>query len=192
MFSAADEPSGELLTDRLRLRPPRRGDAVALDEAITETIDELALWLPWARLDHGLADTRRYLRTSRGARARRQAFEFLVEDTESKRALGMVSLHRIDWVRRCAGMGYWVRRSEWGRGIASEAARAVLEMAFRDCGLYRVEVHVALENKASQRVAERAGLLPEGVARGIEFVNGRYLDHMQYALLRTDVRGQDR
>ena len=36
------------------------------------------------------------------------------------------------------------------------------------------------------------GLLPEGVARGIEFVNGRYLDHMQYALLRTDVQGQDR
>jgi ribosomal-protein-serine acetyltransferase len=115
-----------------------------------------------------------------------------VEDADSKRALGMVSLHRIDWLRRNAGIGYWVRRSEWGRGIASEAARAVLEMAFHDCGLYRVEVHVALENKASQRVAEKVGLLREGVARGIEFVNGRYLDHVQYALLRSDVPGPEK
>ena len=190
MFSAVDEPIGELLTDRLSLRPPRRGDAAAVDEAISETIDELVLWLPWARRDHGLAETRRYLRTARSARARRQAFEFLVEDAESKRALGMVSLHRIDWQRRSAGIGYWVRRSEWGRGIASEAGRAVVELAFRECGLYRIEVHVALENKASQRVAEKMGLLREGVARGIEFVNGRYLDHVQFALLRSDVEGE--
>ena len=185
------EPLAKLLTERLKLRAPKRTDAAALDEAVQETLDELILWLPWARPGHTLSDTRRYLRGARSARHRRQAYEFVIEDLSSARLLGMVSLHRIDWLRRSGGVGYWVRRSEQGRGIAAEAARAMLDVAFIECGLHRVEVLVALENKPSQRVAEKVGFVREGVARGAEFVNGRYLDHIQYALLRSDVMSED-
>lgn len=185
------EPLGELLTERLKLRAPKRADSAALDEAIQETLDELVLWLPWARPGHSLGDTRRYLRGARSARNRRQAFEFVIEDQGDGRLLGMVSLHRIDWMRRSGGIGYWVRRSEWGRGIAPEAARAMLDVAFVECGLHRVEVLVAPENKPSQRVVDKVGFVREGVARGAEFVNGSYLDHIQYALLRSDVMSDD-
>lgn len=185
------EPLGELLTERLKLRAPKRADSAALDEAIQETLDELVLWLPWARPGHSLGDTRRYLRGARSARNRRQAFEFVIEDQGDGRLLGMVSLHRIDWMRRSGGIGYWVRRSEWGRGIAPEAARAMLDVAFVECGLHRVEVLVAPENKPSQRVVDKVGFVREGVARGAEFVNGSHLDHIQYALLRSDVMSDD-
>ncbi len=185
------EPLGELLTERLKLRAPKRADSAALDEAIQETLDELVLWLPWARPGHSLGDTRRYLRGARSARNRRQAFEFVIEDQGDGRLLGMVSLHRIDWMRRSGGIGYWVRRSEWGRGIAPEAARAMLDVAFIECGLHRVEVLVAPENKPSRRVVDKVGFVREGVARGAEFVNGSYLDHIQYALLRSDVMSDD-
>lgn len=185
------EPLGELLTERLKLRAPKRADSAALDEAIQETLDELVLWLPWARPGHSLGDTRRYLRGARSARNRRQAFEFVIEDQGDGRLLGMVSLHRIDWMRRSGGIGYWVRRSEWGRGIAPEAARAMLDVAFIECGLHRVEVLVAPENKPSQRVVDKVGFVREGVARGAEFVNGSHLDHIQYALLRSDVMSDD-
>lgn len=185
------EPLAELLTEHLKLRTPRRADAAALDEAVQETLDDLILWLPWARPGHKLGDTRRYLQGARAARRRRQAFEFVIEDQADARLLGMVSLHRIDWLRRSGGVGYWVRRSQQGRGIAPEAARAMLDVAFIECGLHRVEVLVALENKPSQRVAEKVGFIREGVARGAEFVNGRYLDHIQYALLRGDVMSED-
>ncbi len=185
------EPLGELLTERLKLRAPKRADSAALDEAIQETLDELVLWLPWARPGHSLGDTRRYLRGARSARNRRQAFEFVIEDQGDGRLLGMVSLHRIDWMRRSGGIGYWVRRSEWGRGIAPEAARAMLDVAFIECGLHRVEVLVAPENKPSQRVVDKVGFVREGVARGAEFVNGSHSDHIQYALLRSDVMSDD-
>ncbi len=185
------EPLGELLTERLKLRAPKRADSAALDDAIQETLDELVLWLPWARPGHSLGDTRRYLRGARSARNRRQAFEFVIEDQGDGRLLGMVSLHRIDWMRRSGGIGYWVRRSEWGRGIAPEAARAMLDVAFIECGLHRVEVLVAPENKPSQRVVDKVGFVREGVARGAEFVNGSHLDHIQYALLRSDVMSDD-
>ncbi len=185
------EPLGELLTERLKLRAPKRADGAALDEAIQETLDELVLWLPWARPGHSLGDTRRYLRGARSARNRRQAFEFVIEDQGDGRLLGMVSLHRIDWMRRSGGIGYWVRRSEWGRGIAPEAARAMLDVAFIECGLHRVEVLVAPENKPSRHVVDKVGFVREGVARGAEFVNGSHLDHIQYALLRSDVMSDD-
>ena len=65
--------------------------------------------------------------------------------------------------------------------------RATVELAFQRCALNRVEIHVSLENRASQRVAEKIGLEREGVARGLEYVNGRYLDHIQFSILRSDV-----
>ncbi len=100
--------------------------------------------------------------------------------------LGITSLHRIDWARRCAGVGYWIRSSALGKGLATEATRATIEYAFRDLGLHRLEVHIAPENRASLRVVEKLGFQREGLARDSEHINGRYADHMQYSLLRSD------
>ena len=73
-------------------------------------------------------------------------------------------------------------------GIASEAAAAALAHALGGLRLHRVEALVALENKASQRVIEKLGFTREGVAREAEYVDGRYLDHIQYSFLHGDAR----
>lgn len=187
MLFGGDGDRGSVYTRRLQLCPPRRRDVAALDEAIQETLPELIRWLPWARAAHTRADSRHYVRSARTARLRRTALEFLISDRESRRLLGVASLHRIDWQRRSAGVGYWVRRADWGRGIATEAARELALEGFRAYGLNRLELQIAVDNKASQRVADKLGFHREGVARGAEFVNGRYLDHIQYSLLRSDV-----
>jgi RimJ/RimL family protein N-acetyltransferase len=131
-------------------------------------------------------DTRRYRRGARLGWARRSAFEFIVSELESEVVVGVTSLHRIDWLRRCAGLGYWVRRWQLGRGRAVEAARATALYAFERLGLHRLELHIALGNAASHGVARRLGAQREGIARDAERVDGRYLDHVQYALLSTD------
>jgi len=187
-LSVLDLHPSEILTDRLRLRAPRRGDVIPLHEAIEETLGDLVPWLPWARVDHGLAETRRYLRAARSAWSRQSAFEFVIELRDSQRIAGIVSLHRVDWVRAAAGLGYWVRRSERNKGIAGEAANAALGHALAGLRLHRIEALVALENKASQRVVEKLGFVREGVAREAEYVDGRYLDHVQYSFLRSDAR----
>lgn len=189
MFGAEDPRAGELFTRRLRLRPPGRADTGPLHEGIAETLPELIKWLPWAHEGHTRADTRRYLRGARAARTRRGAYEFVIEETETGELLGVTSLHRIDWIRRSAGVGYWIRQSRWGKGFATEAAGALLERGFRVYRLHRLEAHVALANTASQRVVEKLGFEREGVAREVEFVNGRYLDHIQYSLLRPAALG---
>lgn len=178
----------ELVSDRLVLRAPRRGDAAPLHAAIEETLADLVPWLPWARPEHSRTDTRRYLRAARAAWARRSSFEFVLEERATGRIMGMTSVHRIDWTRRCAGVGYWVRRTAWSHGYATEAADAALTHAFRTLLLHRVEALVALANKSSQRVVEKLGFTREGIAREAEFIDGRFLDHYQYSLLEGDAR----
>ena len=187
-MSVLDLYPSEILTERLRLRAPKRADVTPLHEAIAETLTDLVPWLPWARVDHGPAETRRYLRAARSAWSRQSAFEFVIELRESQRIAGIVSLHRVDWLRAAAGLGYWVRRSEWNKGIASEASNGALGHAIAGLRLHRIEALVALENKASQRVVEKLGFVREGIAREAEFVDGRYLDHIQYSFLRSDVQ----
>jgi RimJ/RimL family protein N-acetyltransferase len=172
--------------ERLRLRAPRRSDLAALDAAIQETLPDLILWLPWAHPAHRRADSRRYIRGAQAARASRSAFEFLIERPEDGVLVGMISLHRVDWARRCAGMGYWIRRTCWGKNIATEAARMLFDHAFDSLELQRIEVHVAIGNAASHRVAQKLGLQREGIARGSERIAGEFVDHVQYARLRED------
>ena len=63
----------------------------------------------------------------------------------------------------------------------------MIEYAFHDLALNRLEVHVAPENLASLRVAEKLGFQREGIAREAELINGQYSDHVQYSLLRSDL-----
>ena len=189
-FPLTDDPAdGLIATERLRLTAPRRGDLDALDEAIAETLPQLVRWLPWAHPLHGKADTRRYIRSARLARSRRAAFEYALWERQGGRLVGIASIHRIDWSRRSAGLGYWVRESAQGRGYATEAAGALVEDAFRRIGLHRIEAHVALENTRSQRVPEKLGFTNEGIARESELIGGHWIDHIQYSLLDRDVLG---
>ncbi len=179
----------ELATERLVLRPPRRGDLVALDLAIAETLPDLVRWLPWAHTGHQRADTRRYLRGARLARIQGSALECLIALRDAGDVVGIVSLHRLDPSRRSAGLGYWVRQSCQNRGFATEAANALVLDGFRRLGLHRIEAHVAIDNRKSQRVPEKLGFTREGIAREIELVNGHWLDHVQYSLLARDALG---
>jgi RimJ/RimL family protein N-acetyltransferase len=189
--SVANEADvGEFITRRLKLRSAKRSDVGLLHEAIVETLTDLVKWLPWARPGHRKADTRRYVRGARAAMARRGAYEFVIEELETGNIVGITSLHRIDWIRRSAGVGYWVRRSCWGKGLATEAVDALTERGFQIFRLHRLEAHVALDNLASQRVVEKLGFEREGVARAVEYLNGRYVDHIQYSLIHPSVSAQ--
>ncbi len=183
---AHDPDAAALAGPRLCLRAPRRADLTGLHEAIAETLPDLVRWLPWARAGHDRLDTRRYLRATRLAWTRRTTFEFMMTELDGGRIVGMTSLHRIDWSRRSAGLGYWVRGAAAGRGYATEAARLVAAHAFETLGLHRLELQVAAANRASHAVVAHLGARREGVARHAEIVGGRFLDHVQYSLLSTD------
>jgi [ribosomal protein S5]-alanine N-acetyltransferase len=104
-------------------------------------------------------------------------------------AAGSIGFHvGRDVERQSAEVGYWLGRRYWGRGIATEALRAVADHAFAAHGLLRLFAVPFADNPASARVLEKAGFVREGTMRRSAVKAGRVLDQWLYA--RTDLDGQ--
>ena len=82
-------------------------------------------------------------------------------------------------------VGWWLAPRFWGRGIITVAVRRYLDYCFDDLGLHRVEAGVFLSNPASARVAEKAGLVLEGIARDAYLKSGELIDRLSYGLARS-------
>ena len=160
-------------TERLLLRPGWAEDAPALARAIAdETIVRNLSSAPWP---FGLRDAEAFLAAPRDPLL---PSLLIFERTNGEPVLaGSCGLGR-----RSSGaveLGYWIARSHWGRGVATEAGRALIAIA-RALGIARLEASHFLDNPASGRVLEKLGFQSTGIiaprlscARGVE-IPARY------------------
>ena len=91
-----------------------------------------------------------------------------LEEKESGTFIGFAGLaHQEDWTKgeHKTEVGWRLDRAFWGRGLATEAARASVAYGLETLGLERIISIIQPENRASRRVAEKAGLGPRGEAR---------------------------
>jgi RimJ/RimL family protein N-acetyltransferase len=167
----------------IRLRPYAPGDAPALFEAARESVGEVFPWLPWCHPEYSLAEAEEWARSRAALRAEGVEYDFVILD-ESARFLGACGINQINRLHRFANLGYWVRTSATGRGVATEAVRQVAGLAFAETDLVRIEIVCAVGNTRSQRVAERAGAVREGVLRNRLVLRGQPVDAVMYSLLR--------
>ncbi|MGI8983279.1 MAG: GNAT family N-acetyltransferase [Acidimicrobiales bacterium] len=79
-------------------------------------------------------------------------------------------------------VGYWIDEAQAGKGYVPESLVAVARFAFEDLRLHRIQVAVIPRNNASRRVVEKLDLRDEGVAVRYLAINGRWEDHIRYAL----------
>ena len=114
-------------------------------------------------------------------------YSFGIFDKETGRFLGGVGLNFVNRAHQIANLGYWVRTSATGRGIASRATRLAARIAFEELGLQRIEIVAAVGNLGSQRVAEKAGAVREGVLRKRLLIRGEELDSALFSLVREDL-----
>jgi RimJ/RimL family protein N-acetyltransferase len=160
-------------TERLLLRPGWAEDAPALVQAIAdEMIVRNLSSAPWP---FSLRDAEAHLAAPRDPLL---PSLLVFERTDGEPVLvGSCGLGR-----RASGaveFGYWIARSHWGRGFATEAGQALISIA-RALGLQRLEASHFLDNPASGRVLEKLGFQPLGMiaarfscARGVE-IPARY------------------
>lgn len=100
---------------------------------------------------------------------------------------GQISLGSISYGSlRGAHVGYWVAKSAAGRGIAPTAVAMVMDYAFTELSLHRIEVNIRPENRASVRVAEKLGLRYEGLRKDYLHINGEWADHAAYAITASE------
>jgi RimJ/RimL family protein N-acetyltransferase len=171
----------------ITLRPYRSGDEALLFEAARESIAEVHPWMPWCHPDYVIEESKTWLESQIAAWDEKTSFQFGIFDRESERYLGGAGINRIDLEFRFANLGYWVRTSATGRGVATEATRQLAAWSFANTELERLEILAAVGNQASARVAEKAGARFEGVLRSRLYFAGAAHDARLYSLVRADV-----
>jgi RimJ/RimL family protein N-acetyltransferase len=168
-----------------RIRPLEPDDAHALLEAAHESVAEVSRWLAWCHAGYSLADAQEWIGSRAPLAADGREYTFAIVGVDG-RFLGGCGLNQINRVHSFGNLGYWVRTSATRRGVATAAVRQVAEFAFEKTDLVRLEIVCAVGNAASQRVAERAGALREGVLRHRLLVHGQPVDAVLYSLVRGD------
>jgi RimJ/RimL family protein N-acetyltransferase len=173
----------DVLSDGIvTVRAPRLEEAPLHHEAVVESIPDAGRWLEWVHEGYALAESEAWIEGVVAGRARGDLYEFFVFDRDGG-FLGGCGLNRLDIRFLKSNLGYWVRSSAAGKGVATAATRLVARFGFEELGLQRIEIIAAVENKASQRVAEKVGAHREGVLRnGIRF-RGQNIDAVGYSLI---------
>lgn len=115
----------------------------------------------------------------------RRAYRFYIEPKcASGLLIGSVGLNNVVWGAFCSAfLGYKLDAVYTGRGCMTEAVRLVVEYAFTQIGLHRIEANVMPRNAASLRVVEKNGFEPEGLARKYLKINGVWEDHLHMVKL---------
>ncbi len=169
----------ELTDGVVRLRRPAWTDAGWIVDACRDP--ENKRWLPLLPRPYEPEHAEWWLRRAEEVWADGSAAPFVIEDAADGRRLGVIELRAVP----PADVGYWLAPEGRGRGAMTRALRLVAEYAFAERGIERLELSTLLENVASQRVAERAGFVREGIVpRRIESRDGAVHDAYAFALVR--------
>ena len=172
-----------MLTDgTLTIRPFSEVDLAAAREAAIESSSNVGAWFAWVHSDVTLEEAANFAAQRADAWARGTERGFLIERAADKRLLGGVWLDNIDFDRKSANLGFWVRTSALRSGVATGASRLCLKYGFEELGLERADVLVAIGNPSSQRVAENLGAVPEGIAHAKLVLRGVKVDSRIYTI----------
>ena len=175
--------------ERVFLRPPRVGDYEEWANLRRKSEAFLRPWEPtWPKDDLTLPAYRRrlrgYWRDMRGD----SAYPFFVFEREHGRLVGALTLSSVRrGVAQSASLGYWIGQPHARKGYMTDAVRTLVRHAIFVLMLNRVEAACIPENEASRRLLERCGFVREGFARQYLKINGRWRDHLLFAIVRADL-----
>jgi RimJ/RimL family protein N-acetyltransferase len=173
-----------LIDEDILLRPFRRDDSNALYAAVRESLKELKPWMSWATDGYSEQTARDYIMIAQ-ARWEEHTY-YALAITRRDQVLGACTLSSIHALYRFCNLGYWVRTSCHGQGIAGRAAKLAARFAFEQLGLIRVEIVIGVENQASIRVAEKIGAHGEGILLNRMVVGKSIGDAHMYSLIPAD------
>jgi len=153
-----------LHTERLRLRAPQPGDERAAFEAWAQD-REVLRYLGW-RPHRSIDDTRAQLDWDQARWLKRSAWTWLLIEPRGA-PIGLVQLvpQRFDAPPHHLRLGYLLARAHWGRGLMREAVTAVVDEAFAQDAVWRVDALCDVDNQASRRLLDSLGFAHEGMLR---------------------------
>jgi ribosomal-protein-serine acetyltransferase len=179
------EVDGEI---RLKLVDPIK-DSEQLLAITNRSRNYLREWLGWVDATNTVHDFIRYEKMMAEQFAERKALSTLI--LYNGEAVGKMTINTINWSNKCAEIGYYLDEKFQGSGIMTRATKGMLDIAFEEFGVQKVEIRVAEKNQKSRQIPERLGFIKEGTIRNGECINGVYHHIVVYGLLAEEWLGQE-
>ncbi len=173
------------MTIPVRLIPYEDCDMNDVYLAVRESTAQVAPWMPWCRSDYSYDNAAAHAEVTRTGRANNTLFDFAILDSTGTFA-GSCGINRIIWTEGVANIGYWVRSSMTGRGIASAAVRCLVSWAFDHTALNRLEIIAAVANTGSCRVAEKCGAKRDALLKKRVLIDGVPSNAVLFSVVRSD------
>lgn len=173
-------------TERLVLREIDEDDFGAVHAYASDP--EVVKYVPWGPNTED--DTRDFIARTMTAAAAEPRLEYVfgVELRDEPGMLGTVGLYVRATDPEQAMLGYAYGRPAWGRGIATEAARSMVEIGFDILGLRRIWASCDPGNAGSRRVLEKVGMTIEGLLRQDMVIRGEVRDNLVWGILEPEWR----
>ena len=172
------------VSETFTLTPLELQDAEELFNLTDANRAYLHTWLPWLDSIRRVEDSRAFVRAAQAQSAQNNGAQLAIR--YHGRIVGVVGHHQIDWRNRLTSLGYWIGEEFQGRGLVTTACRALMDHAFGEAGLNRIEVRCAVGNRKSRAISHRLGFRQEGVLHDAEWLYDHFVDHIVYGMLARD------
>lgn len=154
--------------DRLSLVMPQAGYGEALYQAIMDGYEDYIQWLNWPAKPPTLEEVEIDCRKHHADFILRECIRYLIIDNKTQDIVGRCAFppHQVNWQIPQFGVSYFIRRSQRGKGFATDAAHMLTRIAFRYLHAKKVEIFCDAENIVSTKIPLALGFTLEYVQRG--------------------------
>ncbi len=170
--------------DDIALKRLDQEDAEVIFNLVDKNREYLREWLPWVDSNATIEETRTFIKSTDDQH--NQNFGFHSSIWFRGEIAGIIGFHKIDWMNRNVEIGFWLGEKFQGNGIITKCCKVLLDIAFYDYDLKRVQIRAATGNKKSNAIIERLGFIKEGVARQAELLYNHYVDLNVYSMIAED------
>lgn len=174
----------QIATD-LYLRRATIADAPDLFHIIQRDRQYLRQWLPFIDFSQKVSDTESYLKFITAPGNLTDLVFVIVHEEE---VCGLIGFKDIDSLNRKLEIGYWLAEGKQGKGIMRRACHTLLNYAFDELSMNRIEVRVGVGNERSSNIPKKLGFTLEGIKRQAEYLNGKFHDLEVYSMLRQEFK----
>jgi len=172
------------VNDEIQLRLLTIQDAEEVFALTDTSRNHLREWLPWVDGVKTVNDTRSFIQVTLNQFASNNGFQTGIWYKGT--LAGCVGLHEVNWENRHSSIGYWLSERFQGDGIMTNSVRAVVDIAFREFKLNRIEIRAAIDNRKSRAIPERLCFQNEGCFRQEEWLYDHFVDLIVYGMLSQD------
>ncbi|MDR1707957.1 MAG: GNAT family N-acetyltransferase [Prevotella sp.] len=167
------------------LNPLSEKDIPDIFNTLNNEREYMRVWLPFVDYTYEENDTRNFVISNLGTVDK----HFTISYKET--FVGLIGFKDTDPLNRKTEIGYWLSQQAQGKGIMVHSVLKLIEYAFSEMDMNRIQIKVAVNNHRSKQIPEKLGFLLEGVERDGELlVDNVYTDINVYSLLKKEFKGK--